>query len=485
MGQSRRNSPNAKRQKLVWLCAVSLSYYTAVTIADTVAQSIFVARLGVSALPNIFLLKAAINLLSALAYLPLTRGRNPMQVWRFLLFTYGATLAVGWWAVAGNTSISIGAYILYLGHEVVWTLAIIHWGIFLLSLLGPLESRRLFPVLFGVGRLGALLGGLLVTTASVPMGTVNMLGIVLLLALFSAVASLKLRVTNGPSLDAKNPDKGSWRGAAASPLVRAIALSTAAMVMLRYGLRMVSLAEIRGAFEGDKDQIASFLGLIAVLGNAAALVLGIWIVPRLLARIGIGATNLLYASTTLIAFALSWLFPGLASASSARFVEMPLKHALKTPLSVLFYGGTKNSDRAAARSFVFGVAIPLAAIGAGLGFRYGRPAIGLISALGVCLSLVYLVVCIWQNRQYEHGLTSQLQEAAIGETGDFALRNSWQIVLGQVAPKLSPEMVSLLANSLASPIAHTRQLAQALVGEILTTHERKNLRDKAPEQKLL
>lgn len=479
------NSPKPTGQTLAWLCAVSLSYYTAVTIADTVAQSIFVARLGIGALPNIFLLKAAIDLVSALAYLPLTRGRNPLHVWRFLLFTYGVTLAIGWWAVTGHTSVSSGAYILYVGHEVVWTLAVIHWGIFLLSLLGPLESRRLFPVLFGVGRLGALLGGVLVTTAALSIGSVNLLGIVLILALFSALASLKLRTKEeqASQSDVKDPYKGSWRGAAATPLVRAIAISTAAMVMLRYGLQMVSLAEIRGAFDGDKDQIASFLGLIAVLGNAAALLLGIWVVPRLLARVGVGVTNLLYASTTLIAFILSWLFPGLASASSARFVEMPLKHALKTPLSVLFYGGIKSSDRAAARSFVFGVAIPLAAISTGLGFRYGRPAIGLISALGVCLSLLYLAVCAWQNRQYQRGLASQLQDATIGETWDKPFRDRWQLTLGQVAPKLTEELVVLLANSLASPKPYTRQLAHALIGELLTAQERSLLSDQAPPLK--
>ncbi len=469
-------SPNEHQSKLAWLCVVSVTYYTAVTIADTVAQSIFVARLGVAALPNIFLLKAAIDVISALAYLPLTRGRNPGRVWRVLLLLYGTSVAIGWWAVSGALSPSLGAYLLYVGHEVAWTLAVIHWGIFLLSLLGPIESRRLFPVLFGVGRLGALLGGLVVTAFALSLGTTNLLGIVLCLTLFGVLASHKLRNNLGLQCPQKTDERGGrWRDAAAQPLVRAIAVSTATMVMLRYGLRMVSLAEIRGAFDSDKDQIAAFLGLIAVLGNALALVLGIWVVPKLLARIGVGATNLLYASTTLIAFATTWLFPGLASASSARFVEMPLKHALKTPLSVLFYGGERPSHRAAARSLVFGVAIPLAAIGTGLGFRYGQPDAGLISLLGVAIALVYLGICRWQNTQFQHGLSSQLQALVGNETPTNEAQERWHSILGQCAPNLPSEHVGYLTAGLASPSQATQELARALLGELLTRVQQRSL----------
>ncbi|MBL4637114.1 MAG: hypothetical protein JKY56_24890 [Kofleriaceae bacterium] len=468
--------PNEHQSKLAWLCVVSLTYYTAVTIADTVAQSIFVARLGVAALPNIFLLKAAIDVISALAYLPLTRGRNPERVWRVLLLLYGTSVAIGWWAVSGTLSLSLGAYLLYVGHEVAWTLAVIHWGIFLLSLLGPIESRRFFPVLFGVGRLGALLGGLLVTAFAVQLGTANLLGIVLFLTLFCALASLKLKNNSGFQTRQKTDERGGgWRDAAAQPLVRAIAVSTATMVMLRYGLRMVSLAEIRGAFDSDKDQIAAFLGLVAVLGNALALVLGIWVVPRLLARIGVGATNLLYASTTLIAFATTWLFPGLASASSARFVEMPPKHALKTPLSVLFYGGEKPSHRAAARSLVFGLAIPLAAICTGLGFRYGRPDASLISLLGIAIALIYLGVCRWQNKQYQNGLSSQLQALVAGETPSSGRQEGWQSILGQCAPKLPKAQVKYLCAGLASPSQPTHELARALLGELLSPAQQRSV----------
>ena len=126
--------------KLWWLCVLSLCYYAAVTIGDNVAQSVFVSRMGVGALPNIFLLKAGIDVLSGLLYLPLTQGRSPRLVWRILLGFYAVVVAAGWWASAGTGS-DTGAYLLYAGHEVAWTLAVIHWGIFLLDIVTPQESR--------------------------------------------------------------------------------------------------------------------------------------------------------------------------------------------------------------------------------------------------------------------------------------------------------------------------------------------------------
>jgi len=454
--------------KVVWLCALSLCYYGAVTIGDTVAQSVFVSRLGVGALPNIFLLKAGIDVISGFLYLPLTQGRSPRRIWQVLLVFYAVVVAVGWWTSAGSGS-DVGAYILYAGHEVAWTLAVIHWGIFLLDVFSPAESRKLFPVLFGVGRLGALLGGLLVGSLAVPLGANNLLWVAIALALASAYASTRLG-TSMPLRDVRSSIAKARRDAIASPLVRLIALSTATMVMLRYGLRMVSLDEIRSAFDHDKDQVAAFLGLFSVVGNALAFVLGLYVVPRILARLGVGAANLAYASSTVFAFLLTWLLPGLATASAARFVEMPLKHSLKTPLSVLFYGAEAPRIRIAARSVIFGVAIPVATVIAGLTFRELRTHLGLISVLGVVTSILYLGICTWQNRAYgerlEHLLALELQDAQPAPE----LEERWKRQLESVAPKLGPIALNLSAKAFAADNEAMRSLALVMLSEQLPHH---------------
>ncbi len=452
----------------MWLCALSLCYYCAVTIGDTVAQSVFVSRLGVGALPNIFLLKAGIDIISGFLYLPLTQGRSPRRIWQVLLSFYVLVVGIGWWTSSGGGS-DFGAYMLYAGHEVAWTLAVIHWGIFLLDIFNPAESRKLFPVLFGVGRLGALLGGLIVGSLAMPLGANNLLWIAIGLALVSIFASTRLGVA-GPSKTPASSVAQARRDAFASPLVRLIALSTATMVMLRYGLRMVSLDEIRSAFDHDKDQVAAFLGLFSVVGNALAFVLGLYIVPRILARLGVGAANLAYAGSTVFAFLLTWLFPGLATASAARFVEMPLKHSLKTPLSVLFYGAEEPRIRIAARSVIFGIAIPVATVIAGLSFRELRTHLGLISILGVATSVAYLGICAWQNRAYQRRL-EHLLALELGETtAPQALEEQWRRRLKEMAPALADEPLALTARAFAADSEALRALALVMLSEQLPHH---------------
>ncbi len=455
-----------RRAQLGWLCAVSLCYYAATTIGDTVAQSIFVSRLGVGALPSIFLIKAGIDVLSGFFYLPLTRGRSAGSVWRSLLILYVVVVALGWWA-STFTNGELGAYILYGGHEVVWTLAVIHWGIFLLESSDPAASRRLFPILFGMGRLGALVGGALVGSLAIPLGATSLLGLAILLALFSAVASTKIVAASAADSSGGTMER---RAALASPLVRLIALSTMTMVLLRYGLRMVSLDEIRTAFAHDKDQVAAFLGLFSVVGNAIAFVLGLYVVPKLLARLSVGAANLAYASTTLVAFLLTWLLPSLATASAARFVEMPLKHALKTPLSVLFYGAERPRTRIAARSLIFGIAIPVATVVAGLSFRSLRSHIGLISLLGIVLALLYLGICWWQNRCYRQRLAHRLREQLHTLEVPSKDQEAWLEQLQTIAPGLSPETKTLVATAFSANRPPLRSLAFTLLSEQLPHH---------------
>jgi hypothetical protein len=448
---------------IAWLCILSLCYYASVTIGDTVAQSVFVSRLGVGALPMIFLLKAGIDIISGFLYLPLTQGRSPRSVWRVILGFYVVIVAVGWWASTTGES-DLGAYVLYAGHEVAWTLAVIHWGVFLLDVFSPSESRRLFPVLFGVGRLGALLGGLAVGSLAIPLGAENLLGLAILLTLLAIAVTTRL----GAPTAARQPQGTATqarRTAIASPLVKLIALSTATMVMLRYGLRMVSLDEIRSAYGGDSDQVAAFLGFFSVVGNALAFVLGLYVVPKILTRVGVGVANLAYASATLFAFVLTWLAPGLATASAARFVEMPLKHALKTPISVLFYGAENLRIRIAARSLIFGVVIPIATVGAGLCFRSLRSHIGLISVAGVALALLYLGICAWQNHCYRKRLGHLLREELENARIDDDRQSAWLTRLREIAPSLAEPTQALVARAFAADDDSLRSLALVFLSE--------------------
>jgi hypothetical protein len=397
--------------RLVWLCLISMAYVAATTIADDVAQGVFVTRLGAARLTDIFLMKAGIDVLAAALYVPLTRGRSPRHVWVATALFYATVLvAATLLAASRTTSPQLSAYVLYVSHECAWTLLVIHWGIVILAHFDSEESRRYFPSLFGIGRLGAIAGGLLVGSLSTRLGALSLLWIAAGLGL-AAGAMMRMVPTRSDEHAAPpstRPGFGqSWRVAANSSLVRMIAASTMALVVVRYGLRIVSMAELRQGFPSE-DSVTEFLGLFSMASNAVAAALGLWVVPRFLHRFGIGVANVAYALVTFVGFGMMVVAPSIWAAALARFIDLPLKSSLKTPVSVLFYGGERPPDRPAARGFIFGVAIPAATIAAGLGLRAFKSEFVILAAAGAGFALLYAAICAAQNRSYRRALSRLL-----------------------------------------------------------------------------
>ncbi|HUS67392.1 MAG TPA: hypothetical protein VMZ28_22800, partial [Kofleriaceae bacterium] len=313
--------------------AVAMLYAAAVAVGDVVAQSIFIERAGADSLPRIFLLKAGIDALAAALYLPATRGRSPASVLRFALLVY-AVVVVGARALVAHDTGGAAAYALYIAHECAWTVLTIHWGVYLLDVFDAGQARRLFPVLFGATRLGGALAGGIVAGAALAIGADHLLHAAALLAVLAAAVSLLAAPSAEPAPGAsllgvaateaavdeeaaRAAPRGlrGWRAALDSPLVRAIALSTAAMVLVRYALRLVAAGEMEEAFAGDQDLIATFLGRFDLVANIVSAVLGVLVLPRLLARVGAGAINVAYAVATIIAQGLTLVAPSLAAAA--------------------------------------------------------------------------------------------------------------------------------------------------------------------------
>ena len=212
----------------------------------------FVARRGFDRLPDVFFLGAILDVIAASLYVMVSRKRSVAGVWQVALVLYSASLAGVW---MGTTDGSLaGTYALYVVHSTSMTILILHWGLFILDAFDASQARRLFPFLFAVGRMGALVGSGAVATLSASLGAANLLwasaGLALVAALLSRLGSVRgnrpnAYVASSPDESAADDDTSAdpssplsaWRQALASPLVRAIAISVATMVLVRHGLR--------------------------------------------------------------------------------------------------------------------------------------------------------------------------------------------------------------------------------------------------------
>lgn len=430
--------------RALWVAGMGICYAAATSLGDDVAQSLFVTRVGAQSMPIVFLFKGLLDVVAATLYLPITRGRSPGGVWRFALAIYISTVLAGWALTANGTQLS--AYLLFIGHECAWTILTIHWGVFILDIFDASQARRLFPLMFTAARVGGIFAGVLLRTLAAPLGVLNLLfgaaafaALAILLSYLrsSSSRSATSRATHpatsmsfaaeGPhqteaddesaaaiardAVEAAQSSWQSWRRAAQSPLVRIIAWSTAAMVLVRYGLHMVAIDQISTSFADDKEMVAEFLGMFGAVANTVSILLGVLVVPRILARLGVGFANLAYASTTVISYAALLFVPSLGTAALARFTRVQFKDALKTPLSTLFYGAEPPHRRAPARAFIFGAAIPAATVLAALAFELGGRSgdgLRLVAILGAAVSVLFFYFCAVQNRRWRRRIIELL-----------------------------------------------------------------------------
>jgi ATP/ADP translocase len=479
--------------RVVWLGLIGVAYAAAVQLGDDIAQSIFVTRISAERLPRIFLFKALLNIAAAAMYVPITRGRSPAKVWRIAIVIYVAAIIGGRAAVVDGGQLT--AYILYVAHECAWTILTLHWAVFILDVFDASQARRLFPLLFTFARLGGVLAGALLSMLAGPLGAVNLLlfaaglaAIAGLLSLFDMSPHLGVHaqatsplaapdettVSEEAEEEERGPPRGlfaSWRYALESPLVRAIALSTFAMVIVRYGLRIVSLDEISESLGHREDIVAEFLGMFSAIANVGSALLGVFVVPRLLSRYGVGAVNLVYAGAALIASSLLIALPLLATAAVGRFVDQQFKGAIKTPLSALFYGAEPPERRAPARAFVFGAVIPAAAIVTFVIFELVTAFASdlmLISAIAAGISILFIAACSLQNRRWRDRLVGLLETLLDrDEIGtDEATLAKVRAVLSELE-RADPKRIELVASGLASRNSRIRAVAEEVLSETI------------------
>src|SRR5690606_36403 len=125
----------------------------------------------------------------------------------------------------------------------------IHWGVYILDAFDASQARRLFPILFTAARLGGVVAGVTLDLLARPVGAINLLVVAAGFAVIAGLLSLMGRrmgagesltgmraMSDGAASDEVSPSRWPWSGvrrAFDSPLVRAIAMSTAAMVLVR------------------------------------------------------------------------------------------------------------------------------------------------------------------------------------------------------------------------------------------------------------
>ena len=371
----------------------------AIAAGDASVQAVFLARAGAEHLWVVLLSRALVLPLLAMPYAALAGRRSPRAVLGVLAGLAIASSSGAWWLMRGGGALhSIAAYAM---HEVVAGLLTVHWGVYLLAGLGGDRALRGVGIVYAAARLGAAMAGFGVVAVASEFGAPSGMGVVIGgLAVVLALHRIEGRGEphRPPQAESREPLRARW-AVARSPLLAAIVIATVVLVCVRFLLRYQQQAVLDAI---DERELARILGFYAALANTVSALLSLVVMGRLLPAMKITGANLLYACV-LGAAQLALLFaPGVGAALFARFADGELKHALKTPVSSLFYEAFPKEARSAARAIVLGLASPAAqAVGAlFLAAVIAGASLGVAGAVGLSAAAIYGASTVLQNRRW-------------------------------------------------------------------------------------
>ena len=380
------------------LSAVHASIGAAIAAGDASVQAVFLARAGAEHLPIVLLARALVLPLLAMPYAALAGRRSPQAVLGILAVLAALSSSCAWWLMHGGAEQAIAAYAM---HELVGGLLTVHWGVYLLAGLGGDRALRGVGVVYAAARFGAAVAGFAVAAVASAFGAPS--GMAVVLAALLGVLALHRLEGRGephrpPQAESEAPLRERW-AVARSPLLVAIVIATVVLVCVRFVLRYQQQAVLDAI---EERELARILGFYAAGANTVSALLSLVVMGRLLPAMRITGVNSLYASILFGAQLVLFFTPGLGGALLARFADGELKHALKTPVSSLFYEAFPKEARSAARAIVLGLASPAAqAVGAiFLAGVIAGTSLDVAAVVGLVAAVVYGASTLLQNRRW-------------------------------------------------------------------------------------
>ncbi len=376
--------------------ALYLVLFAALTLADGLSLALFVARVGADRLPLFQALSAVCVMFVVGWYLLFADRCGTDRVFVGILLGPLVLFAVIWAGLSTSVLAGGGLGILFLGRELAFALVLLHFGAYLQEYFTREELNRVMPVVYAGGRLGGIAGGAALEHLSRLVEPVDLL---LLLAALLAVAILGVKLIQRCATTVDEPadppqSAAHQRGGAApaarparephdttspetargfltfvwrSPLLFWITASTLALFFCRTGLTLQCGRAFEREFAGDAE-LAGFLGRYSQIALAVSLPFQLFVVSRLVARIGLRGAQLTYALLVAAAALGGWGEMSLAAAVFARFVESELRYGLRNPLAQMTVNLFPKTLRTRARAWSLGVLIPLATLVAALVF---------------------------------------------------------------------------------------------------------------------
>jgi len=417
---------------LVFLIGTSLLW------GASISRALFLKRLGVEWLPLMFILSALLTFPVTVLYTSLVDRVSNIRLLTGLLTGFALVLAACWILLlldgrgVAIPYISAIFALLFLVERIQGSLLSVHTWTLFNDYYDLRAAKRTFPILGSAARAAGILGApLVIAITFVPaiQGEDLILAWVAVLGLgiwFSLMLPRWLKVertapaaTAATAAPAASPMRAYWhhlssgfRFVSASTFLKLLAVGAFAMTAVLALIDFQASAVFERAYPTDQELVI-FYSVLQMATSLIALPIQMFLVSRLVSRIGVGQANLIYPLGGFLSYAALATWPVLGTAIAGQFVRDAFRAAVQAPVDNMLYNAVPPAIKGRARAFVRGLLLPLAEISIGLILWPVRGA-GFLSwwliAIGGVAAVTHIVTALAARRQYTQALVTMLED---------------------------------------------------------------------------
>ena len=453
------NVRSGEWSRLLLLYTMSLVAVTGCTWGDAIVLGAFLQHVGVQYLPWVFISCAACSIGVMFIYTAFADRVSNTRLLIAILAISGTGILLGLAALAGGL-VGPAYLLLFLVLNVpLIDLYNVHWATYVNDFYDIRAAKRIVPVLSTAECLAGILGGLsmplmnrLLSPNAIIVVLVMSLAVMAILAaamprllheqrsrptgwpgsrtMAQAAPALASNASSQPVRDGHRTGtraglrsrvqgyareygaslREGYQQVARSPFLRWMALSTLCMtlllVLLNYGASAIFQAQLKTTVA-----ISDFLGMLGGIGNLVVLPFQLFLLSRLITRLGLGNASLVFPLGSLAAAGSLAIVPGLGTAALAHLDRTALRNAFRIPTDNLLYNAVPQRIKARTRAFVGGLLIPIGSILGGVLLltplmRTSWFLPGAMLILGLAFALAALMV----RRHYGQALVDLLEQ---------------------------------------------------------------------------
>lgn len=446
-----------------WLYVMSLFLVIGRLWGRFTLNAVFLDEVGADKLPVFFTVNALLSIPAVAIYTAFAdRARND----RLLIGIH----------LAAAVALGIGLLLLHFGlTQIAYTLMYVvvfvplgqilgaHWYTYVNGFYDTRAARRLLPMLVTSFGIAAIISGLTVEWLHTLLSPAQIMFIwfgMMLVTVFMIWAQPRLLPEKpAPGAAAWPPPSPSTKSAYLDNIREGYryVLTSGLLRWLVVGALLISLlvtlleyltGQVLAAQLGTTQKIAGFLGQLAAFANLLiVLPMQLFILNRLIERIGLGAANFIFPVGNLLVSLSFILMPNLWMARLAQINMTDFRYSIGYPIENLLFNAVPLRVKGRARAFISGVVTPVGTLLGGVAlFGLARllttAALDVVARVSVGVLAAAFILVAWMIRQqYRRALVRMLEQ------------EDYSFLLHQEASDLTvtdPAALAPLANKLAA-----------------------------------